>query len=314
MSEPGDLRLPGSESISNARRRVAQELASVGIEGAGDEGRRLLEAALGMSGAELLSRSGEELGAEQTARIGLFLQRRLKHEPLSRIVGIREFYGRSFKVTPATLDPRADTETLIDAAREVFADARDRALRMLDIGTGTGAIMVTLLAEFPNARGVATDISSDALAVARENAQSHGVFERIVIVETDLAAGVEGQFDLVVSNPPYIPSGDIADLGRSVKEFDPHIALDGGADGLSVYRRIADLLPFLSPDGTVLLEVGFNQADAVAGILETAFARAAIPIKIRFYTDVAGIRRVVAARARSAGYAEKPLGFSKPGE
>ncbi|MDX2202116.1 MAG: peptide chain release factor N(5)-glutamine methyltransferase [Hyphomicrobiaceae bacterium] len=314
MSPTGDPARHGGESIARAQHRIARALAAGGIAEPAGEARRLVAAALGLTGAQMLSRSAEPVGAECEEQLAAFLQRRLRHEPLSRIVGTREFYGRAFKVTPATLDPRPETETIIEAACALLADARQSPLRLLDIGTGTGAIVLTLLAEFPRATGVATDVSAAALAVALENAQALGLAERVSLVETDLAEGLEGPFDIVVSNPPYVASGDIEGLAREVKDFDPRLALDGGDDGLAVYRRLAQALPALAPQGTILLEVGFNQAEAVIGILESAFVRAGTAADTRTFLDVAGIRRVVAARARSSGYAEKALGFSKPAE
>lgn len=309
MSAPAHASLAAGATIAEAQRAIARELGAAGIANAADEARWLIEAALGLRGSDVIGRSGEVLDEAQRALLATFLERRVKHEPLSRILGQREFYGRRFKVTPATLDPRADTETIIEAACEIFAGSRERPLRFLDIGTGTGALLVTLLAEFPNAQGVATDISADALAVARENAEALGVAGRATFVETDLAAGIGGPFDLVVSNPPYIASRDIESLSPAVKDFDPRLALDGGSDGLGIYRRLCEAIPATAPDAIFLLEVGLGQAAAVAQIIETAFSNAGRLASIGFFADVAGIRRVVAARARSWGDAEKGLGF-----
>ncbi|RTL69378.1 MAG: peptide chain release factor N(5)-glutamine methyltransferase [Hyphomicrobiales bacterium] len=301
MTTPGDPHPPRDATVASVQMRVARALAEAGIAQAGDEARRLMAVALGWSAADLVSRSRDALDQAAQNAVAHILERRLRHEPLSRIVGYREFYGRNFKVTPATLDPRADTETLIDAALQTFADERAKPLRILDIGTGTGAIILTLLCEFPNATGVAADISDTALEVARENAQTLGVSARIDFVKTDLAEGVSGPFDLVVSNPPYIPSGDIAGLDVSVRAFDPTLALDGGPDGLAVYRRLTKLLPVLAPKGTILLEVGFNQWEAVAQTVEAGYAGSGGTVALQAFNDVAGIRRVVAARPRTAG-------------
>jgi release factor glutamine methyltransferase len=301
MTTRRDPHPAGDATVASVQMRVARALAEGGIAHAGDEARRLLAAALGWSAADLVSRSQDHLDETAQGAVARVLERRLQHEPLSRILGVREFYGRNFKVTPATLDPRADTETLIDAALEIFAADRTKPLRILDIGTGTGAILLTLLSEFPNATGIATDISDDALDIARENAQSLGLSARIAFVKTDLADGIAGPFDLVVSNPPYIPSGDIVELDASVRAFDPTLALDGGPDGLAIYRRLAKLLPDLAPQGTILVEVGFNQWEAVAQFVQAGYAGSGREVTLRAFNDVAGIRRVVAARPRTDG-------------
>ena len=301
MSGPAQAGALRGATIAEAQRAVARELAAAGIENAADEARWLIVAALGLRATDVVSRASEALQGEQPALIAAFLERRLRHEPLSRILGYREFYGRTFKVTPDTLDPRPETETIIEAACEIFADAREAPLRFLDIGTGTGALLVTLLAEFPCALGVATDISAAALAVARENAEALGVSGRATFLETDLARGIAGPFDLVVSNPPYIASGEIESLSPAVKDFDPRLALDGGRDGLGIYRRLCETTPLSMPNATLLLEVGAEQAASVAQIVEAAYSNAGLKAYVRFFTDVAGIRRVVAARARSWG-------------
>ncbi len=182
---------------------------------------------------------------------------------MSRIIGAREFYGRRFRVTPAVLDPRPDTETLVEAALKRMPPSA----RVLDLGTGSGAIIVTLLAERSDATGLATDISSEALAVARENAAALGVAERLTFLEAPWFDGIGERFDLIVSNPPYIPRADIAALSADVRNFDPLLALVGGSDGLDPYRAIAaGAAARLKPGGTVAVEIGAGQADSVEGI------------------------------------------------
>ena len=231
--------IPGGTMVETTQ-RVARALAAAGLSDALTEARWLMRQALALDTAALLSRGDQPLSDAEIAAVTAFLERRVRHEPLSRIAGQREFYGRLFEVTPATLDPRADTETLIDAALELLgAEGRARPLRVLDLGTGTGCILLTLLAELPQAHGVATDISAEALSVARRNAQRLGLDQRAEFVLKDLAAGIDGAFDVVVSNPPYIATAEIAELARDVRDYDPHLALDGGPDGLAFYRRIA---------------------------------------------------------------------------
>jgi release factor glutamine methyltransferase len=289
--------IPGG-TMAETTAQVARALAAAGLSDAAAEARWLMREALALDTAALLSGSHQTLSDADVASITTFLARRVQHEPLSRIAGRREFYGRLFDVTPATLDPRPDTETLIDAALEMLgAEGRKRPLRILDLGTGTGCILLTLLAELPLAQGVATDVSPEALAVARRNAERLGLAARATFVETDLAEGVEGPFDLVVSNPPYIATSEIAGLAPDVREYDPHLALDGGADGLDFYRRIAREIPRLMTSGLLLLETGHEQAQTVAHLLTLGAAGKALE-PARIFCDVAGIPRVVAARTR----------------
>jgi release factor glutamine methyltransferase len=198
------------------------------------------------------------------------IQRRLNREPVARITGFREFYGRQFLVDPYVLDPRPDTETLIEAAlalveRQGLADS---PLRLLDLGTGTGCILLTLLAELPRAEGVGTDVSAPALASAAANAKRLGVAARASFVLADWLDAVGGRFDLILANPPYLATGEIEHLADDVAMYDPRLALDGGADGLDAYRRIAARAgDVLTEQGRLLVEIGATQADAVAGIL-----------------------------------------------
>ncbi|MEQ1672601.1 MAG: peptide chain release factor N(5)-glutamine methyltransferase, partial [Hyphomicrobium sp.] len=217
--------------------------------------------------------------------------RRVAREPVSRILGTRAFYGRDFNVTPDVLDPRADTETLIEVVLELVRGAGRQAdpLTIADIGTGSGAIIVTLLAELPNARGIATDVSEAALAVARQNAERLGVLGRLTLINTRGLLGVSLSPDFVVSNPPYIPAGDIASLDPDVVLYDPHLALDGGPDGLAIYREIASHISELEASTQAILEIGAGQADDVEAIFSAIGAR---PCQRR--RDLGGHVRVVA--------------------
>lgn len=207
------------------------------------------------------------MSAEALALYRAMLERRGGHEPVSRILGAREFYGRIFDLTEAVLDPRPDTETLVEVAL-AFLPAGAPG-RIIDLGTGSGNIVVTLLAERPLAEGVATDLSPSAIAVAKGNGARHRVATRLTLIETSWWHGLTGEFDLILSNPPYIPFGVIADLSPEVRNFDPRSAIDGGPDGCEAYRRIAaGALPHLAPDGRVLVEIGNGQALAVTDIFE----------------------------------------------
>ena len=227
------------------------------------DARLLLQAAGGMTREELIMGPDHALTEEQLARYESFIARREQHEPVSRILGTREFYGRTFRVTPATLDPRPDTETLIDAALPMMP----QGARILDLGTGTGAIAVTLLAERPDASGIATDLSPEALAVAQANAEANGVAQRLGFVQGSWFEPVSGLFDMILSNPPYIPESEIEGLSADVRNFDPRLALLGGNDGLDPYRVIASRsAAHLAAGGHVLVEIGAGQAEDVTAI------------------------------------------------
>lgn len=246
-------------------RRATKQLSLRGIETAALDARLLLQAAAGITHADIVAGPDLVLPADVMAGFWSFVERRCAFEPVSRILGSREFYGRSFRVTPDVLDPRADTETVVGA---VLALAKGKGpQRILDLGTGSGAIAVTLLAELPAATAVASDLSAAALEVAKGNAEVLGVADRASFVQANWFDGVDGQFDLIVSNPPYIPLGDIAGLAADVRDFDPPRALDGGPDGLEAYRRIASGAGgHLALKGYVLLEIGAGQENEVNDI------------------------------------------------
>lgn len=233
------------------------------------DARLLLQEASGLTREMVIADPDWPVAADAAARFRTFIDRRLKGEPVSRILGNREFYGRVFTVTPATLDPRPDTETLIDAALS-FVPA-GRPCRLIDLGTGTGAIALTLLAERPLAEAVLTDISAEALTVARANAASLGVAARASFVEGSWFTGVAGRFDLILSNPPYIPTAILPTLEPDVRNFDPKAALDGGPDGLGPYREMAARASFfLVPQGRVIVEIGEGQALEIEDIFKAA--------------------------------------------
>jgi release factor glutamine methyltransferase len=251
-----------ADALAGLRRR----LAAAGAASPALDARLLLIAATGLSHEALIAAPERLLDVSEARRLDEMANRRLAREPLSRILAEREFYGRAFTIGPASLDPRADTETLVERAL-LFARSRSEPIDILDLGTGSGAILVTLLAELPGARGTGTDISTAALDEARANARRHCVAARAGFVSADWCQGVAGRFDLIVSNPPYIPSGDIRRLEPEVRDHDPRHALDGGPDGLDAYRAIAaGAGPLLAPDGLVALELGAGQHGAVAAV------------------------------------------------
>ena len=212
------------------------------------------------------------LSADEDSAIAVLVERRLAHEPVARIVGTKEFWSLDLRIDDATLVPRPETETVVEAALAAIdrRGARARALRIVDLGTGSGAILLALLSELKNAHGIGSDINPRALAVARDNAVRLGQ-SNVAFVACDLAAALRGPFDLIVANPPYIASSDIATLAPEVRLFDPRLALDGGADGLNFYRAIAAAAAeLLTPDGAAVVEIGAGQAEPVATIFAAA--------------------------------------------
>lgn len=255
------------DTLQSAFAQLVRAFSSAGLETPEADARFLLRGILKIDAGDMLRTPGRLLGDGARA-LTEAAHRRLLNEPVSRILGEREFYGRLFEVTRDVLDPRADTETLIDEVLDLAGKKgwRERAVRIADVGIGSGAILVTLLAELPLAHGVGTDVSAAALACARRNAMRHGVAGRLTTVQTDILNGVTGLFDAVVSNPPYIPAREIAELSPDVRNFDPVLALDGGEDGLAVYREIWRQINALGCSPCVVLEVGAGQAQDVAAL------------------------------------------------
>jgi release factor glutamine methyltransferase len=255
--------------LSVVRRTVRTRLSEAGFSEAEREARLLVQHATALMPEQLLLSDARLLTAGEAKSLAEALTRRLAHEPLSRIRGERDFYGRTFAITQAVLDPRPDTETLIDLVLQ-WADetgGRDRPLDIIDIGTGSGAILITLLAELPRAAGLGTDVSPDALLVARSNAVRNAVAGRARFELAHALDGIDGPFDILVSNPPYIPSADVLRLEAAVRDYDPALALDGGPDGLRIYRKIAARAGAVVPSGLIALEVGAGQAADVSRIL-----------------------------------------------
>jgi release factor glutamine methyltransferase len=270
-------------------------LREAGIETPELDARLLLCHATGISLETYVADRERPLAPEACALYGEFIERRLKGEPVSRILGGREFYGRSFRVDCHTLDPRPDTETLIEAALDMARGTKMRPPRLLDLGTGTGCILLTLLAEMPEATGVGVDVSPNALRVAAENARRLGLGDRASFLAGDWLEPVSGRFDLILANPPYLASAELERLPREVAFHDPRLALDGGKDGLEAYRRIAaGARPMLALGGALLLEIGLIQGAVVRGLFEVAgFLLEGAWLK----RDLAGRPRVVVARA-----------------
>jgi len=283
--------LDAGVSVAEAINLLGQTFRLAGIEEPEIDARALLGHALQLERAQLLSHSERILDAHEAATISAFAARRLKREPVSRIIGHREFWNVMLQLSPDVLDPRPDTETVVEAALDYIVrdGLRMERLRILDIGTGSGALLLALLSELPNALGTGTDISTAALAVARGNAERNGLAARCTFVACDIAAGLPGPFDLIVSNPPYVAHGDIATLAPEVRDYDPAVALDGGKDGLDGYRAIAaDARRLLAPGGRLIVELGAGQEDAVRAL----FTKAGLTVgKAR--DDLGGIARAL---------------------
>jgi release factor glutamine methyltransferase len=281
-------------TIAAARRALARSFRQAGLATPALDARALVAHVLGLDHAALASQSARPLTVAQAQAIGSAAERRLGREPVARILGEKEFWGLSFKLNAATLVPRPETETVIEAALAALdrGQARAQPLAIADLGTGSGALLLALLSELPQARGIGSDVSTAALARARENAAALGLAGRAAFVACDFAAALKGPFDLVVSNPPYVARDAIAALAPEVRDFDPRVALDGGCDGLAGYRAIAaSARRLLAPDGLLVLELGIGQLAAVEPLL----AKGRLTIAAA-RPDLAGIPRALVAR------------------
>ena len=267
MARSPDIIEPGMTRAA-ALAHLRGAFAEAGLDSPALDARILVAQALGIGASELVTRPDAPLRPEGATRLAGFASRRLAREPVSRILGEAEFWGLPFRLSDATLAPRPDTETVVATALSMVGDRRN-ALRVLDLGTGSGCLLVALLHEWPNATGLGVDRSLDALMVARTNAVRNGVASRARFVAGDWAASVNGRFDLVVSNPPYIPSTALAGLDPEVREHDPLAALDGGHDGLGAYRVIiAQAGSLLKQGGRVVVEIGYDQEAAVRDLAQ----------------------------------------------
>jgi release factor glutamine methyltransferase len=283
------------QTIETARRGLAARFKSGGIDSAKLDARMLVGAALRLDLTGMIAAASRRLTSDESIRLENFARRRLDGEPVARILDNKEFWGLSLNLSPATLVPRPDTETVVELALEMWRTAPDAswAPRIADIGTGSGAILLALLSELPDAFGVGTDISEEALRTARANATSLGFASRAGFVACEYAAALSAPFDLIVSNPPYIRTADITALDREVRDHDPHRALDGGADGLDAYRAlISQSVKLLARKGALVVEAGQGQAGEIEGMMTAAGLMLERPPK----ADLAGIRRAVAGR------------------
>jgi release factor glutamine methyltransferase len=284
---------------------AASVLSRAGLAEPRRLGRRLVASVLDLTPAELLSHPEQVLDEQQTGRVRLALDRMVDHEPLSRILGRREFWGLDFGLSPDTLDPRPETETVVEAVLRRVLD-RTAPLSSLDLGTGTGCILLALLSELPAATGFGVDIAPGATATAHRNAAALGLAKRAHFLVGDWGTAISGRFDVIVSNPPYIARAALARLPHEVVRYDPCLALDGGPDGLGAYRSIvADLPRLVKPGGIFSCEVGLGQAPAVAAMLRMS----GLAVE-ECERDLAGIVRCVVGRAGAAA-AQKVVGMCR---
>jgi release factor glutamine methyltransferase len=282
------------QTVEVARRTLTVRLRTHHIESAELDARILVGDALRLDLTGVIASAARPLTPDEARKLEDFMRLRIAGEPVARIVGAREFWGFSLQLSPATLVPRPDTETVVELALQIVraAPAPNQSLRMADIGTGSGAILLALLSELPGAYGVGTDISAAALQTAHINAVRLELADRAGFVACDYAAALSGGCDLIVSNPPYIRSADIASLAIEVRDHDPLGALDGGADGLDAYRAIVpQAVRLLAPGGVLAVEVGQGQSNEVAQLMAAAGLTPIAP-----KADLAGIERAIAGR------------------
>jgi release factor glutamine methyltransferase len=282
-----------AQTVDSARRTLTARFKSGAIDSAELDARILVGAALGLDLTGVIAATSRLLTADESQRIEDFACRRLGGEPVARILGEKEFWGLPLKLSAATLVPRPDTETVVELALEMIraVPPPNHPLRIADLGTGSGAILLALLSELPDACGFGTDISVAAVRTASRNADRLGLARRAAFVACDYAAALSGRFDLIVSNPPYIRSADIAGLATEVRDHDPLQALDGGPDGLDAYRAIIpEAAALLAVGGALVVEAGQGQSGQIQDLMTAAGLTFDRPAK----ADLAGVRRAVA--------------------
>lgn len=282
-------------SIGIVRRLIGETLRARGVESPELDARLLIGHALGLDHAKLAAASQCILAPSDIEAIHALTARRCHGEPVARILGVKEFWGLSLRLSPATLVPRPETETVVEAALDAVRrqGVSTRMLRLADLGTGSGALLLALLSELPAACGAGTDVSPAALATARDNAARLALGQRAHFIACDFGAALASDFDLIVSNPPYVATRDIATLAPEVRDHDPLRALDGGADGLSCYRAIAThARRLLAPAGFLVVEIGTGQAERVTECM----ACASLSLATEARPDLAGIPRALTFR------------------
>jgi release factor glutamine methyltransferase len=284
-----------SQTVEATRRKLAAKFKAHEIDSAELDARILLGAVLGLDLTSLIAQARRSLTADESRQLEAFAERRAAGEPVARVLGFKEFWGLPLQLSAETLVPRPDTETVVELALEMWRGQRPLGqwMRIVDIGTGSGAILLALLSEMPEAEGVGTDISLAALRTAKTNATRLGFAERAAFIACNYTAALSGPFDLVVSNPPYIRSAEIAGLAREVRNFDPLAALNGGADGLDAYRAIIPAAAgLLAPAGALIVEAGLGQSGQIQGLMMAS----GLTVERNPKADLAGVPRAVAGR------------------
>jgi release factor glutamine methyltransferase len=290
-----DLELTITDTIASARQALARAFTAAAFDSPELDARILIGHALGLDAAGIVSHGTRQVTSSERAAIAALAERRLAHEPVARILGVKEFWGLPFRLNEETLVPRPETETVVETALAALGSQRQHELRIADLGTGSGALLLALLNECPRALGIGTDLSRDAIGCARRNAHALRLHQRAFFTVCNYGTALKGLFDLVVSNPPYVRRCDIATLQPEVRLFDPARALDGGDDGLDGYRAItADADRLLAPGGLIVVEIGVGQTNAVVGLFSAMGLAVESP-----YTDLSGVSRVLLARALS---------------
>ena len=290
MTIVADIDDNGSD-VASAQDAIARRLEAAGVGSARLDARLLVGAATGETAAGLIARPQRQLSVQEADKLSRLAARRHAREPMAHILGAREFWSLDFEVSADVLTPRPDSETLVEAVCENLP-AAEQQVRILDLGTGSGCLLLALLHEFTTASGVGVDISPAAIALARRNAERLGVGQRSAFVVGDWTAPIAGRFDIVVSNPPYIPTGEIAGLAPEVARYEPHGALDGGSDGLDAYRILFPITAnVLAPGGMALFEMGCGQQEEICS-LARAFGFEIAGMR----ADMAGIPRVAILR------------------
>lgn len=278
-------------TLSGLRRLIQLALSDHAIEGADLESRLIIEEASGLSRSDQILAAGTEIAPELETKALLMLNRRLDGEPLDHIFGYREFYGLRFEINRYVLSPRPETEMLVDFI--LTQTARDQAFRFLDLGTGSGAVAISVLANRPKAKAIATDISAEALSMAHQNADIHNVSDRLSFIQGHWAEALSDRFDFIVSNPPYIDSHSMKGLSREVRDYDPAIALHGGDDGLEAYRIIVgQAKSLLNRTGKIAVEIGYDQGESVFELFEDQRYN-----NVTLQKDLAGQPRMITADA-----------------
>ena len=290
-----DLELTTAETIAAARQTLTRAFAAAALDSPELDARILVGHALGLDAAGIVSQGARQVTSSERTAMAALAQRRLAHEPVARILGVKEFWGLPFRLNEETLVPRPETETVVETALAALGPRRQHALRIADLGTGSGALLLALLSECPRAIGIGTDLSTKAIACARRNARALRLHERASFTVCNYGAALKGSFDLVVSNPPYVRRGDIATLQPEVRLFDPARALDGGDDGLHGYRTItADAGRLLAANGLIVVELGAGQASAVTTFFSTVGLAVESP-----RADLSAVPRALLARVLS---------------